>query len=66
MLGLVFFWTGLSCSGGYHMERSGILLHDAVGISGKKGATTEIKAQVASIWAKGCTFDDCECDAFFF
>ena len=29
-------------------------LHDAVGISSKRGATTEIKAQVSSKWAKGC------------
>ena len=28
--------------------------HDAVGINCKKGATTEIKAQLSSIWAKGC------------
>ena len=39
-----------------HMERGGMLLHDVVGINCKKGATTEyhIKAQVSSIWAKGC------------
>ena len=27
----VFFWTALPCSGGYHMERGGMPLHDAVG-----------------------------------
>ena len=29
------------CSGGYHLERGGMLLHDAVGINCKKGATAE-------------------------
>ena len=39
--GIVFFRTALPCSGGYHMERGGIPLHDAVGIDCKRGATTE-------------------------
>ena len=29
-------------------------LHDAVGINCKKGELLKIKAQVSSIWAKGC------------
>ena len=41
LLGTVFFGTGLPCSGGYHMERGGMPLHDAVGINCKKGAATE-------------------------
>ena len=41
LLGPVFFWTPLPGSGGYHMERGGMLLHDVVGINCKKGATTE-------------------------
>ena len=41
LLGPVFFRTALSCSGGYHMERGGMLVHDAVGINCKKGVTTE-------------------------
>ena len=36
-------WTALPCSGGYHMERGGMLLQHAVGINCKKGATTENK-----------------------
>ena len=28
-------------------------LHDAVGVNCEKGATSDIKAQVPSIWAKG-------------
>ena len=28
-------------SGGYHLERGGMQLHDAVGINCEKGATTE-------------------------
>ena len=43
----VFFWTALPCSGGYHMERGGMLLHDVVGINCKMGATTE--NQVSSV-----------------
>ena len=41
LLGIVFFRTALPCSGGYHMERGGMPLHDAVGINSKKGATAE-------------------------
>ena len=39
LLGPVFFRTALPCSGGYHMERGGMPLHDAVGINCKKCAT---------------------------
>ena len=41
LLGTVFFRTALPCSGGYHMERVWMPLHDVVGINFKKGATTE-------------------------
>ena len=41
LLGPVFFRTALPCSGGYHLGRGGMPLHDAVGINSKKGATTE-------------------------
>ena len=41
LLGLVFFRTALPCSGGYHLERGGMPLHDAGGITCKKGATTK-------------------------
>ena len=49
LLVTVFFRTALPCSGGYHMERGGMPLHDAVGmtlheavgINCEKGATTE-------------------------
>ena len=33
--------TALPCSVGYHLERGGMPLHDAVGINSKKGETTE-------------------------
>ena len=33
LLGRVFFWTALPCSGGYHLERGGMPFHDAVGIN---------------------------------
>ena len=41
LLGNVLFRTALPCSGGYHLERGGMPLHDAVGISCKKSATIE-------------------------
>ena len=41
LLDPVFFRTALSFSGGYHLERGRMPLHDAVGIICKKGATTE-------------------------
>ena len=43
LLGPVFFRTVLPCSGGYHMEKGGMPLLDAVGINCEKGATTEIQ-----------------------
>ena len=37
------------------MDKGGMPLHDAVGINRKNWATIlKIKAQVSSIWAKGC------------
>ena len=39
--GPVLFRTALPCSGGYHLERGGMPLRDAVGIKCKKGVTTE-------------------------
>ena len=55
LLGTVFFRTALPCSGGYHMERGEMPLHDAVGINCKKGTrtTTENQGSGISIWAKG-------------
>ena len=41
LLGTVFFLTALPCSGGYHLERGRMPLHDAVGINCKRGTTTE-------------------------
>ena len=51
----MYFRTALPCSGGYHLERGGMPLHDAVGTNCKKGASTEMNVEVSSIWAKGCT-----------
>ena len=50
----VFFRTALPCSGGYHLERGGMPLHDAVGINCKKSATTEYKGADVKYMAKGC------------
>ena len=36
------------------MERGGMPLHDAVGMNCKRAQLLKIKAQVSSIWAKGC------------
>ena len=41
LLGTVFIRTAIPCSGGYHMERGGMKLHDLVGINCIKDATTE-------------------------
>ena len=54
LLSPVFLRTAIPCSGGYHMERGGMPLHDEVGINCKKGASLKIKAQPSSMWAKGC------------
>ena len=54
LLGPLFFRTTLPCSGGYHMERGGMPLHDAIEINCKKGQLMKIKAQMSSILAKGC------------
>ena len=54
LLGYVFFRIALPCSRGYHLERGGMPLHDAVGINCKKAQLLKIKVQVSSIWAKGC------------
>ena len=53
LLGPVFFRTALPCSGGYHLERSGMPLHDAVGINCKNWQLN-IREQMSSKWAKGC------------
>ena len=44
LLSPMFFRTALPCSGGYHLERGGMPLHDAVGIHWKKSSTTENQA----------------------
>ena len=55
LLGTVFFLTALPCFSGYHMEMGGMPLYDAAGINCKTSANIlKIKAQVSSIWAKGC------------
>ena len=54
LLGPVFFRTALPCSGGYHLERGGMLLHDAVGINCKKGATIENQSADVKFMANGC------------
>ena len=54
LLGTVFIPTGLPCSGGYHMERGGMPLHDEVRINCKRAQLLKIKAQVSSIYAKWC------------
>ena len=46
--------TALPCSGGYHLDRSGMSLHDAVGINVKRAQLLKVKAAVSSLWAKGC------------
>ena len=52
-LGHVFFQTALSCCGGYHLERGGMPLHHAVGITCRKDATTENQGVDVKYMGKG-------------
>ena len=61
LLGTVFFRTALPCSGGYHMERGGMPLHEVVGINCKKGATTENQDSADKYMGYGMYLDDCVC-----
>ena len=54
LLGPVFNRTALPCSGGYHLERGRMPLHDAVGLNCKKGATTENQGAGVKHMGKGC------------
>ena len=53
MLSPLFFRTACPCSAGYHLERGGMQLHDAVGINCKKGATTENQGAGVKYICKG-------------
>ena len=59
MLGPVFFRAALQYSGGDYLERGGMLLHDAVRRTVNWVQLLKIKAQVLSMWAKGCMLDYC-------
>ena len=61
LLGTVFFRTAFPCSGGYHMERGGMPLHDAVGTNCKKGATTENQGSGVKYMGLEVYLDDCVC-----
>ena len=55
----VFFRTAFSRSGGLSPVDGP--LHDVVGVSCKRAQLLKLKAQVSSIWAKGCMLEDCVC-----
>ena len=61
LLGPVFFWTALPCSGGYHMERGGMPLHDAVGINCKKGCNYWKSRLSCQVYGLMVYLDDCVC-----
>ena len=62
LLCTVFFRTALPCSGGYHLERGGMPLHDAVGINCKKmSPTTENQGSGVKYMGYGVYLDDCLC-----
>ena len=61
LFGTLFFRIALPCSGGYHMERRGMPLHDAVVINCKKGTTTDNKGSGAKYLGYGVYLDDCVC-----
>ena len=44
-----------------HLERGGMLLHDAVEINCKKGATTENQGSGVTYMGSGVYLDDCVC-----
>ena len=45
----------------YHLERGGMPLYDDVGVTVKRAQLLKIKAQVPSIWTKGCVLDNYMC-----
>ena len=61
LLDPAFFRTALPCSGGYHRERGGMPLHDAVGIKCKKCSTTENQLARVMYMGLGEYVDDCVC-----
>ena len=61
LLGTVFFQTALPCSGGFHMERRWMSLHDAVGINCKKDASSENQDSAVKYKGSGVFLDDCVC-----
>ena len=60
LLGPLFFRTALPCSGGYHKEREGMPLHNAVGINCKKGSATENQDSGVKYIGSG-VYLDCVC-----
>ena len=46
---------------GYYLERCGMPLHDAVGISYKNGATSEYQRTDVKYMCQGVYVDDCVC-----
>ena len=61
LLSPVFCRTALPCSGGYHMERGGMPLHNAVDINCRKGATTENQGSGVKYMGEGVYLDDFVC-----
>ena len=61
LLGPVFHRTALPCSGGYHLERGGMPLHDAVGINCKTAATTEYQGAYVKYMGYKVYVDNCVC-----
>ena len=60
LFGPVFFRPAFPCSGGYHLERRGMPLHDAVGINCKTD-TTKTQGAVDKYMGEGVYVDDCMC-----
>ena len=61
LLGPVFFRIARPCSGGYHLERGRVPLHDAVGINSKNDATTEYQGADIKYMGQGVYVDDYVC-----
>ena len=58
---LCVFRTAHTCSGGHHLERGGMPLHDAIGINCKEGASTKNQGSGVKYMWLGVYLDDCVC-----
>ena len=61
LLGPVFFRSALQYSGGYHLERAGMPLHDAIWINCENCAIIKYQGADVKYMGLGVFVDDCLC-----